>query len=222
MQHALVNGEKTEAQPSLRGVCRICGGVTIAKCGQHMVWHWAHKSRAVCDRWWESETEWHRHWKDQFPKEWQEIICHDITGEKHIADIKTPHGTAVEFQHSPLDPEEMRSREAFYGDMIWVVNGTRSELDPGFFRMGIHPKPTAPSPPAHQLDWHGRGKILLNWSQAEKPVYLDFGQFQEGVDLVWRLIMYDGNTKVGFVGPMHKKHFIETILEGGSFPRVLD
>ena len=46
-------------------------------------------------------------------------------GEKHIADVKTERGDVLEFQHSPLDPQERRAREEFYQRMVWVVDGTR-------------------------------------------------------------------------------------------------
>jgi len=66
-----------------------------------------------------------RDWKNRFPKEWQEVIHHDLSGEKHIADVKTPDGLIIEFQHSAINPEELASRESFYKNMIWVVDGQR-------------------------------------------------------------------------------------------------
>jgi hypothetical protein len=79
-----------------------------------------------CDTWAEKETDWHRAWKNNFPPECQEFVQHDEqSGEKHIADVRTPHGLVIEFQHSPLDPLERAARERFYGNMVWVVDGTR-------------------------------------------------------------------------------------------------
>jgi hypothetical protein len=55
----------------------------------------AHKGRLECDPWYE-ETEWHRSWKDRFPLGWQEQIAYDpVTGEKHIADVRTPSDPAL-------------------------------------------------------------------------------------------------------------------------------
>src|SRR5207248_184078 len=103
MRYALVNDVLVEPSPKRKGSCKSCEAVMIAKCGQHKLWQWAHKSRIHCDRWWEQETEWHRAWKDRFPKDWQEIIHFDpVTNEKHIADVKTEHGQVIEFQHSLL------------------------------------------------------------------------------------------------------------------------
>lgn len=44
--------------------------------------------------------------------------------------MHTPHGMTIEFQHSAILPEECNAREKFYssvGDMIWVVDGTRTK-----------------------------------------------------------------------------------------------
>jgi competence protein CoiA len=93
MRYAIVDETRVEARPKLRGTCPNCRAEMVAKCGHVKVWHWAHKGRPPCDPWWESETDWHRAWKDAFPTEWQEV-CHidPVTGEKHIADIKSPFG----------------------------------------------------------------------------------------------------------------------------------
>lgn len=141
MRYALINCVKVEATPTARATCvnPKCGGEMIARCGRVKVWHRAHKGRPPCDPWHESETEWHRHWKDNFPVEWQEVPHADpATCEVHIADVKTPHGLAIEFQHSPISQAEMKSREEFYGEMIWIVDGLRGTLDASFFRMGLH------------------------------------------------------------------------------------
>lgn len=127
MRYALVNGERKEAQKGFHGNCICCESSVIAKCGVVRVAHWAH--RGMCDPWWEGETEWHRNWKDQFPKEWQESIHYADNGEKHIADVKTDQGLVIEFQHSHISNEERQSREIFYATMIWIVDGTRRKLD---------------------------------------------------------------------------------------------
>ena len=130
MQYAIFNGEKVEAQRGCVGVCPLCGNPVIAKCGEFRVHHWAHKSKVDCDNWLEKETEWHRNWKNKFPKDWREIVLYDEqTGEKHIADIRSPNGIVIEFQHSPITPQERKSREYFYKKIIWVVDGTRSKRD---------------------------------------------------------------------------------------------
>ena len=81
MKFALVNGEKAEAQKGLRGICVNCPSEMIAKCGDVKIPHWAHKSKVPCDSWWENETEWHRKWKNLFPREWQEKTHTDSATE---------------------------------------------------------------------------------------------------------------------------------------------
>ena len=129
MKYALVNGVKTTPEKGLKGQCQLCSADVVAKCGDIKVHHWAHKSKIECDKWWESETQWHRNWKNCFPVEWQEIVHRASSGEKHIADVKTPHGLVVEFQHSHISREERDSRESFYEHMIWIVDGTRRKTD---------------------------------------------------------------------------------------------
>lgn len=77
----------------------------------------------IFDHHWESETEWHRKWKDLFPKECQEACHRAESGERHLADVKTAHGQVLEFQHSAISEAERTSREAIYGLMCSVVNG---------------------------------------------------------------------------------------------------
>ncbi len=118
MKFALVNGQRQEGEPNLSGECPGCGRPMVAKCGEVRLRHWAHKGRLLCDPWWENETEWHRAWKDQFPADWQEFVHLAGDGERHIADVKTGDGWVIEFQHSHMNPEERRSREAFYPKLI--------------------------------------------------------------------------------------------------------
>jgi hypothetical protein len=125
MQYATVDKLRAAPAPKLNGTCPACGNPMIAKCGSKVVWHWAHAGRVHCDPWWENETEWHRAWKSCFPTEQREIIKFDSEGEKHIADVQTPSGMVIEFQNSPISIEELRSREQFYRDMLWIVNAKR-------------------------------------------------------------------------------------------------
>ena len=171
----------------------------IAKCGQYVVWHWAHRKREDCDPWWESETKWHRSWKDRFPLDWQEIVHTDpITGEKHIADVKTPHGLVIEVQNSPLHPEEMRSRERFYKEIVWIVNGDRrgadghqETLDRSYFNMGRSSEPIRSDPLAFTVKWYGRSKLLHNWNKAAADVYFDFGDGS-----MWKLDSFEPNKTI--------------------------
>jgi competence protein CoiA len=123
MQYALVEGARQEASPGAKGLCPTCGAAMVAKCGPRVIHHWAHTGRRNCDPWWENETDWHRMWKSLFPPESREI-CHTAPdGEIHRSDIRTPTGIYIEVQHSAMSDAERLSREAFYGNLIWVLDG---------------------------------------------------------------------------------------------------
>ncbi|MCZ2129694.1 MAG: competence protein [Bacteroidia bacterium] len=137
MRFALINDNRVEAKPQLKGLCACCSKPVIVKCGTQKIWHWSHKNKTACDSWWEPETEWHRAWKSNYPTEWQEISSLDgTTGEKHIADVRTAHNLVIEFQHSHIDLQERTSRERFYKNMVWIVDGTRLKRDYPLFLKG--------------------------------------------------------------------------------------
>jgi len=207
---ALIDGVRTAPAPKLRGQCPLCGDDVIAKCGVVKAWHWSHKARLACDPWWENETEWHRAWKNYFPVDWQEVVLFDeTTGEKHIADVRTSHSLVIEFQHSVLPPSELKAREAFYRNMIWIVDGTRGELDKDYFNLSRTGSPIADNPIAYGLWWLGKSRLFANWSGAATHVYIDFGE-----EVVWRLIYFDIHTKKGAVGPIPKTTFVEDLISG--------
>ncbi|MGH7024220.1 MAG: competence protein CoiA [Caulobacteraceae bacterium] len=123
VQYALVDGDRREAVAGGRGSCPTCGEAMIAKCGPRILHHWAHAGRRNCDPWWENETDWHRAWKNLFPEQCREISHTAPDGEIHRADIKTPTGIVIEVQHSAMTDLERQSREAFYGNLTWVIDG---------------------------------------------------------------------------------------------------
>jgi competence protein CoiA len=123
IRFAIVNGESQEPTKGLKGTCPGCGFPVTAKCGSVNIHHWAHKKRIDCDHWWEPMTQWDLDWQGHFPKEWREkVLRDDITGEFHRADIQTPQGITIEFQHSHLSVDELLSRNNFYKKLIWVLN----------------------------------------------------------------------------------------------------
>jgi competence protein CoiA len=140
MHFALIDNVRKEAEHGLIGLCPGCFQPVIAKCGRQRIWHWAHRNNKICDNWWEPETEWHHSWKNKYPVDWQEVFLPDNqTGEKHMADVRTTHDLVIEFQHSHIDPTERQSREKFYQNMVWVVDGTRLKRDyPRFLKGKNH------------------------------------------------------------------------------------
>jgi len=110
MRFALSNDKHIEVTKRAKGICPCCGNDLVAKCGEINIHHWSHKKQCD-DHCRENETEWHRNWKNKFPKEWQEVIQKDESSERHIADVKTPDDCVIEFQHSAIKPEERRPRQ---------------------------------------------------------------------------------------------------------------
>ncbi|RVD56165.1 competence protein [Mesorhizobium sp. M2D.F.Ca.ET.185.01.1.1] len=176
MRFALVNDERSEAAPQLLGCCLGCSQPMIAKCGTQRVWHWAHRSNRNCDTWWEPETLWHRDWKNQFPSEWQEIIQRDEKGEKHVADVMTANGQVIEFQHSHLPAQERAAREAFYRNMIWIVDGMRLKNDRKRFLAGGSLF-SAPFAKGLFLTRSPESCLPAVWLNCTKPVLFDFEGF---------------------------------------------
>lgn len=223
LKFALVEGVREEASPRLRGSCVGCGAPMIAKCGSKKLHHWAHKGRLVCDHWWEPETEWHREWKSHFPKEWQEVRHLSVSGEVHIADVKTPNGTVLEFQYSAIHPDELAAREAFYGpQMAWIASGTRLKRDADAFRRAVFS--AGPDLIADLRAWQmpvaKAPAIVQRWAESRRTVFLDFGevdysarQLPTNIDLLWRLLFRPGI--VSFM-PVLKKGLIGHYLAGGQ------
>jgi competence protein CoiA len=175
MKFALINDKKIKAFKRAKGFCQSCGAEMIAKCGELKVNHWAHEKKRHCDTWWETETEWHREWKANFPMEWQEIVQFDPgTKEKHIADVRTDKELVVEFQHSHINPVERRQREDFYKNMIWIVDGTRLKRDIPRFNKAKEDFVQILKPKVFGIEFADEcfPKIWLN---SSVPVIFDFG-----------------------------------------------
>jgi len=207
MKLALVDGQRRGALPKLVGECIYCGSAMIAKCGDVYAHHWAHKSRQECDPWWENETEWHRGWKNQFPLSWQEVVHRAQDGEKHIADVQTEDDWFIEFQHSRIRPEERVAREAFYGKLVWVVDG---RLRPTY-EESFHKALGAAVAPIRQLPSLGRfrqlkGHLLEQWAGRKVHVLLDFG----GASPLWWLLPLRG-IQGRWIMPMCRADFIQAI-----------
>ena len=179
MRLALVNGQRCEASPGLKGECDFCGSKMIAKCGDYRIWHWAHRGDHNCDRWWEPETEWHLNWKSKFPIEWQEVVHVAEDGERHIADVKTAAGRVIEFQHSAISSHERQSREKFYRSMIWVVNGLRRKRDRFNFEKSL--SVTRRNPALYSVS-RGECALLRDWAGCSVDVFFDFGS-----PILWHL-----------------------------------
>ena len=229
MKYALVNGEKREASKDLKGLkgyCINCNANMILKCGNDRADHWAHKIRK-CDHWWENETDWHRSWKDYYPKDFQEVVHFDEqSGEKHIADVKTSDGLVIEFQHSFIKPEESKSRELFYKNMIWLVDGTRLSRDFKRFVNGV----------AYAHRTNRKGVYILHfpeecfpksWLNSSVPVIFDFlgsmgkNDFIEAEDALRTelyILLPKANNDSRILIQLDRSSFIKGTLDGTLFP----
>lgn len=211
MKYAIVNNEKVEATTGAKGVCPSCGSELIAKCGDLKVNHWSHKGNRNCDPWWENETEWHRSWKINFPKEWQEVTHTDEkTGEKHIADVKTDGGWILEFQHSYIESKERHSRNSFYPKLVWVVDGIRRQRDkPQFYRILDDYAIRAEDTRFKGIIGPDECKLLKEWHDNNAHVFFDFqDQDDEKQPILWYLFPRLVSNEA-YLWPFSRDKFIE-------------
>ncbi len=207
MRFALWEGVRIEASPKLHAICTGCGAKVIAKCGKYISWHWSHLSRKHCDPWWETESEWHRNWKNKFPIVWQEVRCQNpATSEFHIADVKTASGLVIEFQRSSILHDEVRAREDFYKSLIWVIDGCKNYADKfNFSNMRSRPSQDGI---AH-FKWFGRSTLFKRW-HTTKPVFIDFGP-EHGF---CRILRFDPNSNSGIAGLVNIDGFVQLACSG--------
>lgn len=219
MRFAIANNNRVEANPGLKAFCPGCSQPVVAKCGNKRIHHWAHYSQKICDHWWEPETEWHRKWKDNFPIEWQEIFLADEQlGKKHIADVQTPEGLVIEFQHSNIIHQERTMRENFYKQMIWVVDGTRLKKDfPRFVRAKNHLR-KGYKPNIFHVECPEKC-FPSAWTQSPVPIIFDFFDSTSSPEeyairqpLYYLLPIQIGSCKI--IAEIPRKEFIETIRNG--------
>lgn len=197
MHLALVGNVRVPPSPKMVGTCPVCNDPVLAKCGTVRVHHWAHRGTLACDAWWEREREWHRDWKNQFPVGWQESIRFAEDGEKHIADVRTDAGLVIEFQHSALSPSERAAREAFYGNMVWVVDGTRLIRDRPRFAENADLLYLVSDD--FVFTCHSPEKVFpRSWLGSSVPVFFDFGKLDGKLDRLWCILPYrvDGDAIV--------------------------
>ncbi len=221
MKYALVNGEKATASKGVKGFCRYCGSELIAKCGEVKVHHWAHKGKLNCDSWWENETDWHRTWKNYFPEDWQEVIHKDKNGDRHIADVETPEEWVIEFQHSYLNPEERRSRIAFYSKLVWVVDGTKRALDAPQFEKLLNAAVESDIPKSQikRVRLPEKSRLLREWQNNDSLVFFDFNEVNETEEPVLWLLFPMTSMAEAYLSPFSKNKFVE-LHKGNKFDHL--
>lgn len=222
MKYALINGEKTEATKGAKGFCASCGSELVARCGETNVNHWAHKGNRNCDPWWENETDWHRSWKNNFPREWQERIHTDEkSGEKHIADVKADSDWVLEFQHSHIDPDECASRNSFYRKLVWVIDGVRRQRDkPNFHRVLEEFFLGCEDSRFKRIFGQDDCRLIKEWHNCEALVFLDFQDVdKENQPIIWFLFPQIANE--AYLWPITQAKFLEWHLNN-KFDEVVE
>ena len=122
------NDERVDIKHVITGeiyYCPVCHESLLIRRGQVKQHHFAHKKDTQCkDSWKHDMTEWHYSWQECFPIENREIVMRsgDVI---HRTDVFT-NGTVIEFQHSPMSPEEFKERNEFYNSLgykvVWVFD----------------------------------------------------------------------------------------------------
>jgi hypothetical protein len=88
--------------------------------------------------------------------------------------------------HSTLKPEERISREEFYKEMLWVVDGNIGELDENYFNMGIS-GPLQKSPLAYAQNppkIGGTGKTFVRLKMAPSVIGLKYNKSEGKFDFI--------------------------------------
>lgn len=104
--------------------CNVCNNIIIGKKGGINAHHYAHiNTKCIINRDKDSKTKWHMMWQNIAKKQYLEKI---INKEKkiHIADIINEDNVVIEVQHSNLSEEEIKERENFYDNMIWILDAS--------------------------------------------------------------------------------------------------
>lgn len=104
--------------------CPCCGGGLILKAGEIKAAHFAHREGSDCDDFTHDMSDWHKWWQNQFPLQCREVPF-EANGERHRADIAAGD-FVIEFQHSPISPDEFWRRNRFYNAcgrfVYWVFD----------------------------------------------------------------------------------------------------
>lgn len=129
----------------------------------------------------------------------------------------------IEFQHSHLDPLERVARERFYGNMVWIVDGTRLLRDYARFNRG--------KDNLRRTDIQGHFFLAFPdecfptmWLDSSVPVIFDFRGVDDSLppnvfrDGLWCLLPGRVQERAVVVG-MSREDFLKV---AASRPQLLD
>lgn len=128
--------------------CQACGEQLIHKKGKKIRPYFSHVPNTDCsygkDK--DNKSEWHIRMQNYFPDNIQEKRFVDKeSGEVHIADVYIEkYNTVLEFQHSPIDPDEFDKRTTFHLNngrkVVWLFDesteNNNNESKYGRFKKG--------------------------------------------------------------------------------------
>lgn len=110
-----------EANKQTDYFCPVCSGKLILRAGEVNAHHFAHEAGACPDHWHYDMSDWHKTMQEQFPIECREVVMKH-NGEIHRADV-FKDGVVVEFQHSPITPQEFRERNTNGVPIVAISSG---------------------------------------------------------------------------------------------------
>lgn len=176
MKFAIVGNNKHQRPTKgVKGFCPVCGEEVLAKCGNIKAHYWSHLANSKCV-YKGNKGEWHLSWQNEFPDDWQEVLLiNPENGEKNLADVRSPKGFILEFQHSHIKEEEKTAREQFYKNMCWVVDGLNWIKIRSYFENRYKDKAEENIVEKFQIDRYDYETIFsFVWASSAVPIFYDF------------------------------------------------
>lgn len=117
----------------------------------------------------------------------------------------------IEFQHSHINPQERTSREKFYKNMVWVVDGTRLQKDYPRFLEGFNSFRRIQR--GIYVVYFPKEVFPKGWLNSSVPVVFDFKGLSttdqdEIKNILWCLLPQNELAQAEVVG-LNRKGFVE-------------
>lgn len=130
------------------------------------------------DGWAFPDGVWNLEWKLKFPKTLVEISVQGNT-EKHVADVRTNTGLVLNFQARSLDEKQLKQREVFFGQMLWIFKADGWDLElmqnPTRYKTTEGRDKKLPTSDAYGwIKFKSRHSKSV-YKACKMPVFLDFG-----------------------------------------------
>ena len=216
MKFAIVgNNKHQKPTKGAKGICPVCGEEVLAKCGNIKAHYWSHLADSKCV-YKGNKGEWHIAWQNEFPDDWQEVLLINTeNNERNLADVRTPNGLILEFQHSHIKDEEKTARELFYKSMCWVVDGTNWSKIRTYFENKYKDASEEEIEKRVGIDKYDYEMIFSAvWASSSVPIFYDFyGQNTSEERTRWQEYLYccfPYRDWVGFYAvPIKRQNFIK-------------